>query len=154
MGRMSPRPAPEHLRAWRALLVAHRRLVDRLAQELEEARQLPLTWYDVLVHLAEEPQRRLRMSDLAGRVLLSQSGLTRLVDRMADAGLVTRERCPTDRRGTFVVPTPRGLSTLEAAAPGHLAGVATHFAEHLDEREAALLGDVLERIAGALDAPA
>lgn len=143
---------PTRLAAWRAFLQAHRRLVDRLAAELAEAHDLPLTWYDVLVNLQEAGDRRLRMTDLADRVLLSQSGLTRLVDRMAAAGLVDRQRCSEDRRGVYVGLTHAGYARLREAAPVHVAGVAAHFGDLLDAHEAAVLSAALERITSALEA--
>lgn len=140
----------ERLAAWRAFLTAHRRLVDRLTAELDAEQGMPLTWYDVLVNLHEAEGQRLRMAELADRVLLSQSGLTRLVDRMAGEGLVERERCPTDRRGMFVVLRTEGRAALVAAAPGHLDGVARHFGSRLDDAEVHLLREALERVADGL----
>jgi DNA-binding MarR family transcriptional regulator len=140
----------DRLAAWRAFLTAHRHLVDRLAAELAEDQDLPLAWYDVLVNLDEADGDRLRMADLADRILLSQSGLTRLVDRMGGAGFVSREQCPTDRRGTFVVLTPEGRAALHRAAPVHLSGVAAHFGDLLSDEEARVLRDALDRVAGTL----
>ncbi|MDX1622228.1 MAG: MarR family transcriptional regulator [Nitriliruptorales bacterium] len=148
---LSPALDATRLRAWRRFLEAHAALIGVLEHELREQEDLPLAWYDVLVHLAEAPDDRLRMQDLADAVLLSKSGLTRLVDRMEGDGLVERQACKTDRRGTFAVLTPRGRKTLREAAPAHLDGVATHFGEHLSESEAELLAEVLERILGSLD---
>ncbi len=82
---------------------------------------------------------RLRMQDLAERVLFSRSGLTRLVDRMVGAGYVTRERCEDDRRGTFAVLTPAGAKSLRDASGVHLRGVQEHFARHLDDDDVAAL---------------
>ena len=87
---------------------------------------LPLPSYDVLVQLSEAPGRRLRMTELADRVLLSRSGLTRLVDRLARDGLVERQACPDDARGTLAVLTDAGLERLRTAWPTHLRGVAAH----------------------------
>lgn len=140
----------DRMGAWQAFLRAHRRLLDQLAGELAEARDLPLTWYDVLVNVAGAPQGRIRMSELADGVLLSQSGLTRLVDRMVGAGLVDRVPCPTDRRGLLVVLTPEGRAALRDAAPVHLSGVARHFGAHLDDEEAVVLRAALERVVAAL----
>ena len=95
------------LAAWRAFLDAHAALVAVLERELLEERDLPLTFYDVLVQLSEAGGR-MRMSDLAGSLLLSRSGVTRLVDRMADAGYVAREACASDGRGFYAVLTPAG----------------------------------------------
>lgn len=139
------------LRAWRSFLEAHAALVGVLEDELQEREDLDLTWYDVLVQLHEAEDHRLRMQELADAVLLSKSGLTRLVDRMERSGLVRREACPTDRRGTFAVLTGSGLATLRRTAPAHLRGVSEHFAQHLTPEEATILEQVFGRILGALD---
>lgn len=135
--------------AWRSFLIAHARVTDALAVELEAERDLPLTWYDVLVQLSEAPENKLRMQDLARAVLLSKSGLTRLVDRMAHAGLVTREPCLDDRRGTFVCLSPAGRERLDDASPIHLRGIAQHFTDHLSEADARMLHALLGRIVQA-----
>lgn len=140
---------PAQLAAWRAFLEAHALTVDNLARELRETEGLPLAWYDVLVQLQESPGGRLRMQDLADAVLLSKSGVTRLVDRMERAGLVERARCTDDRRGTFAALTPAGRQRLRDTAPTHLRGVAEHFAGLLDDAEAAVLERLLLRIAEA-----
>lgn len=141
-------PAPQ-LAAWRALLDAHARTTEVLARELRDEAGLPLAWYDVLLQLQESPERRLRMQELADKVLLSKSGLTRLVDRMEREGLVTRSACPSDRRGTFAELTPAGKDRLRATAPTHLRGVRQHVADLLDDDEAATLERLLRRIADA-----
>lgn len=143
---MPARPDPQRLEAWRAFLRAHAVLTDTLDRELQAERDLPLAWYDVLLNLTEAPDHRLRMRDLADRVLLSRSGLTRLVDRMATAGLVSREPDPDDRRGTLACLTDTGLHTLRRAAPVHLRGVQQHFARYLRDDEVAVVRDALERI--------
>jgi DNA-binding MarR family transcriptional regulator len=137
------------MRAWRAFLVAHARVTDTLATELEAETKLPLTWYDVLVQLSEADENKLRMQDLARAVLLSKSGLTRLVDRMASEGLVTREPCLDDRRGTFVCLSPAGRNRLDGASPTHLRGIAEHFTSYLTEAEAKTLHALLDRIVQA-----
>lgn len=140
------------LGAWRALLESHARVVELLAAELRDTHDLPLTWYDVLLQLHEASDRRLRMQELADRVLLSKSGLTRLVDRMEKAGLVARSACPSDRRGTFAELTPAGRSRLRETAPTHLQGIINHVADLLDDEEAATLEHLLRRLADAADA--
>jgi DNA-binding MarR family transcriptional regulator len=124
-------------------------VVRELERELLAAADLPLAWYDVLLQLAEAPERRLRMAELADRVLLSRSGLTRLVDRIAAAGLVRRERSREDARGTFTVLTDRGLERLRAAAPVHLAGISRHWLSNFDEAELRQLGDLLGRLSAS-----
>lgn len=137
--------------AWRGFLEAHRRVTDVLETELRQHEDLPLAWYDVLVHLSESPTRSLRMQELADAILLSKSGLTRLVDRMQDHGLVERAPCPEDRRGIMAVLTEDGLARLRDAASTHVAGVRTHFADLLRPGEAAILSQALTRIAQAAD---
>src|SRR6476469_4011332 len=114
---------------WRTFLRAHAQAMRELERELAEA-GLPIGWYDVLLQLAEAPERRLRMADLADRVLLSRSGLTRLIDRLQADGLVRREPSPEDARGTFTVLTDTGMARLRAAAPVHLAGISRHWLSH------------------------
>ena len=126
----------KRLEAWRDFLLGYRLIIDRLEDELVSERDLPLAWYDVLVQLAAAPGLRLTMKDLAASVLLSASGLTRLVDRLEERKLVARQRCPDDRRKWFVVLTQTGLKELRAAAPVHLRGIGEHFGRHLSEAEA------------------
>lgn len=135
--------------AWRAFLESHARVIAKLEHELERERGLPLTWYDVLVQLNEAAGGRLRMSELAEAVLISRSGLTRLVDRMAKAGLVERLPCPEDRRGTHVALTEAGRAKLAGAAPVHLRGIQQHFARYLSDEEAEELCGMFARIIAA-----
>lgn len=135
--------------AWRAFLTAHARITEILESELQQERDLPLSWYDVLVQLSEAEGCKLRMTDLAGAVLLSKSGLTRLVDRMCAAGLVDRAADESDRRGRWVSLTAAGRARLRAAAPIHLRGVAEHFTAHLTQEQAEVLAQALTAIAEA-----
>lgn len=121
--------------AWRAFLRAHASVVRKLERDLLNETGMPLGWYDVLVQLAEAPERRLRMADLADRVLLSRSGLTRLIDRMEADGLVVREPYPGDARGLYTVLTPAGYQRLREAAPTHLAGVQAYWLSRFSDRE-------------------
>jgi DNA-binding MarR family transcriptional regulator len=146
---MLVRPDAAHLAAWRSLLETHAAVTELLERELVEERGLPLSRYDVLLNLAEAPEGRLRMEELAQSVLLSKSGLSRLVDRMEEAGLVRREQCSSDRRGKFAVLTDQGRSALRRAAPVHLRGIQQHFARHLDQDQARVLTDALTRIRDA-----
>ena len=149
-----PRIPTERLQAWRAFLEAHARVTEVLGRELRERVQLPLGWYDVLVHLQEADDHRLRMQELADAVLLSKSGLTRLVDRMESEGLVQRAACPDDRRGTFAELTPQGFELLRSTAPTHLQGVAEHFTSLLDDDEVEVVARALRRIADRAREPA
>ena len=134
---------------WREFLEAHAVVVGVLEAELDAERALPLAWYDVLVSLSEAPDRRLRMQDLASRVLFSRSGLTRLLDRMAAAGLVKRERCDDDRRGTFAVLTAAGGRRLRDASGVHLRGVREHFDRHLTDTDVRALHHALRKVLDA-----
>lgn len=147
----APRLAPAQLRAWRCFLEAHAAVVDVLERELRDEEDLPLSWYDVLVHLSEAEDRALRMQELAEAILLSRSGLTRLIDRMEGEGLVERQACPTDRRGTLARLTDLGAERLRRTAPTHARGVQRHFADHLSEDEVEVLARALGRITDALE---
>jgi len=142
------RPSTGELVAWRTFLRAHAQLTRRLEAELLAEHDLPLPSYDVLLQLAEAPGGRLRMTELADRVLLSRSGLTRLVDRLAREGLVQRQACPQDARGTHAVLTGAGRERLRAAAPTHLRGIAEHVTGKLDPAEVATLTALLGRLTG------
>lgn len=132
--------------AWRRFLRAHAQVTRRLESDLLAEHRLPLASYDVLVQLVEAPERRLRMSELAERVLLSRSGLTRLVDRLEREGLVRREPCADDARGLFTVVTDQGVARLRAASAAHLRGVADYAVGRLDDDEAATLAELLARM--------
>jgi DNA-binding MarR family transcriptional regulator len=108
---------------WRRLLSVDCRLRERLDQEVRTGAGLTLGEYEVLVHLSEASGRALRMSDLAGRLLLSRSGLTRRVDGLVRAGLVVRRPCEDDGRGALAALTPTGLARLEQAASVHVASI-------------------------------
>jgi DNA-binding MarR family transcriptional regulator len=134
-------------RSWRALLGSCSRLMSRLDTELQSAQQMSLADYEVLVHLSEAEGGMLRMSDLAERLLLSPSGLTRRLDRLVSAGLVARVRCSTDRRGSCARLTPAGRRRLQKAAPDHVDQVRKHFVDRLSRHQLASLVDALEKIA-------
>ncbi|MGZ6827275.1 MAG: MarR family winged helix-turn-helix transcriptional regulator [Mycobacteriales bacterium] len=134
------------LGAWRSFLRAHAQVTRALEAELVAEHDLPLPSYEVLLHLAEAPGRRLRMTELADRVLLSRSGLTRLVDRLGREGLVERAACPNDARGTHAVLTDAGLERLRAAAPTHLRGVAEHVTSRLTDEETAQLRHLMGKL--------
>jgi DNA-binding MarR family transcriptional regulator len=139
-----------HLAAWRAFINAHASVIDRIEDELAREGQMPLTWYDVLVALAEAEGGRLRMNDLARKVVvLSRSGVTRLADRLEAEGLLRRERTATDRRGAYAVITPKGQEALDRARPVYARGIAGHFASRLSDEEVRTLTAALERIDAA-----
>ena len=136
----------DELLAWRNFLRAHATVVRALESELMAEHDLPLASYDVLVQLSEAPDRRLRMTELAERVLLSRSGLTRLADRLEREGLLHREPCPSDARGTLAVLTDAGLARLHAAWPTHLRGVQEHVTQRLTAQEIAQLSVLLGKL--------
>lgn len=132
--------------SWQAFLRTYATVMRQLEREMEEEQALPLTWYDILAFLDRAPKCRMRMQDLAESVLLSRSGLTRLLDRMADEGLVDRVPCEEDRRGTYAVITDAGRARLTSAVPGHLQGIEEHFLRHLEPGDLKVLGDVLNKV--------
>ena len=136
------------LTAWRAFLRAHATIVRALEAELLAEHDLPLASYDVLVQLSEAPGQRLRMTELADRVLLSRSGLTRLADRLEREGLLRREACESDARGTLAVLTDAGLDRLRSAWPTHRRGVEEHVLRRLSPDEVVVLGSLLGKLVG------
>jgi DNA-binding MarR family transcriptional regulator len=149
---MTSRSSSSKIAAWRSFLEAHAALVGVLEEELERAQHLPLTWYDVLVQLSSAPSGKLRMQELARRVLLSKSGITRLCMRMEEAGLLERQPCPQDQRGTLAALTPAGVAALRRASPVHLQGIEDHFAHLVSEEEAQVLQTVFGRVLAARSA--
>jgi DNA-binding MarR family transcriptional regulator len=125
------RPDTDELAAWRGFLRSHATVTRSLERELLATHQLSLAAYDVLVQLAEAPGRELRMTDLADAVLLSRSGVTRLVERMERTGLVSRCRSASDGRGVVAGLTDAGLRRLRAASGTHLDGIVRHFVDRL-----------------------
>jgi len=144
---------PADLTAWRTFLRAHATVVRRLEAELVAEHDLPLASYDVLVQLSEATDRRLRMTELADRVLLSRSGLTRLADRLEREGLIERKACPSDARGTLAVLTPAGLARLRVAWPTHLRGVAEHVTGRLSAAELVRLRELLTKLLDEPESP-
>jgi DNA-binding MarR family transcriptional regulator len=132
--------------AWKGLVHTTTGLLAVLDNELQAAHGLTLGDYEVLVHLSEEPGRAIRMSELAARLHLSPSGMTRRIDGLVKNGFVERRPCPNDRRGSNAVLTPLGLKALGTAAPTHLRGVREYFIDRLDERQLAELASALSRI--------
>jgi DNA-binding MarR family transcriptional regulator len=132
--------------AWVGFLRAHHALVAELDDELRREHDLPLTSFDVLVQLDRAPDRQLRMSELADAVLLSRSGLTRLVERLEAKGLLERRECTEDARGAYAVLTDKGRDRLDEARGTHIAGVRERFLERFDDRELRSLGDLWQRV--------
>ena len=140
----------DELAAWRGFLRVHARITRVLDAELVAAHRLPLSSYEVLLFLEDAPDGRLRMAELADSVLLSRSGLTRLVDRLEEGGLVRRETCPSDLRGFNAVLTDEGRAALLEARKTHLSGVRRRFLSHFTVEEQRVMGEWFDRIlAGA-----
>ena len=128
------------------MLRAHAELVKALDAELMREHDLPLSSYEVLLFLNESDEGRMRMSELADSVLLSRSGLTRLVDRLERDGLLTRERCESDARGLFAEITDEGRSTFAAARSTHLDGVRRLFLDRFTRDELRALGGLWQKL--------
>jgi DNA-binding MarR family transcriptional regulator len=133
-------------RSWRALIGVTTGVLAVLDAELRAEHGLSLGEYEVLARLSDEPEHSLRMTDLAGRLRLSPSGITRRIDGLVRAGLVERRQCPSDRRGSNAVLTDAGMKRLREAAPAHVRGVRAHFIDQLSERELANLASALSNI--------
>ncbi|MFI0483788.1 MarR family winged helix-turn-helix transcriptional regulator [Actinomadura sp. 9N215] len=132
---------------WRTMLRAQARISRRLQADLLAGHDLALGSYEVLMHLGEAPAGRLRMNDLADRVLLSRSGLTRLVDRLQREGLVVRQSCTSDARGLYAVLTGAGRARLAEATPTYRQGVRDYVLSRLDEPDLRALGAILDKLA-------
>jgi DNA-binding MarR family transcriptional regulator len=150
--RTAPDEAPvllnrEELGAWRGLLRVHAGMTKALDAELVREHGLGLSSYEVLLFLADAPDGRLRMSELAEGVLLSRSGLTRLVDRMERDGLLRRERCEDDARGYHALITDKGRELFGRARRTHLDGVRERFLSHLSPDELRTLARLWEKVA-------
>jgi DNA-binding MarR family transcriptional regulator len=133
------------LAAWRGMLQVHAQVTRALDAQMRAEHGLSVSAYEVLMFLADAPEHRLRMSEIADRVLLSRSGCTRLVDRLATLGYVTRSAAESDGRGAFAQLTDAGLETFQAAQRTHRAGVRAYFLDHLDATHTTALGDVWRR---------
>jgi DNA-binding MarR family transcriptional regulator len=128
------------------MLRVHAALLHDLDADLSAAHGLSLRSYEVLLFLEDAPRKRLRMTDLSRSVLLSASGVSRLVDRLERKGYVARERCADDGRGYFAVLTAAGGAKLREARATHLAGVRRLFLERFDVADLVRLADYWERV--------
>ena len=151
----TPRPnrRDAQLSPWRAFLRAHARVARRLDEDLRTRHGLSLQEYETLLHLAEASDRRLRMGRLADSLLLSKSGVTRLVDRLVEDGLVERCSCTSDARGAEAQLTPTGLERLRAAAPTHLAGIRDHFLAAIQSADLPVVERAMDSISDRLCTP-
>jgi len=148
--RNPPAPlTPDEELAWRALARAVLVIPKVLDGELLQAQGLGLTEYSVLMNLSEQPGRSMRMSELANAVMISVSGLTRVVERLTRQGLAERVKAGTDGRGQLAVLTPAGFARLEQAYPIHLAGVRKHVMDHLAALDLSAFAEAMSGIAAA-----
>jgi DNA-binding MarR family transcriptional regulator len=143
---------PAEMACWRAFIESSQLLMTQLEDDLRETSELTFADYHVLVLLSEAPQQRLRMGELAGKLIFSPSRLTYHIGTMERRGLVVREPCPEDRRGSQAVLTATGLLALRDAAPHHLRSVRTNFVDDLDDAEIAVLTKAFERLGERLRA--
>jgi DNA-binding MarR family transcriptional regulator len=135
--------------AWQSIRSTHQILSDRIGQELSEAGLPELSWHDVLARLSESPEP-LRPKDLLCRVGVTKSGLTRLLDRIETAGLIERQRCPSDRRGTWLAMTSDGAETLAAMKPIRDRAFAEHLSAVLTPEEAEYVSVALGRVSASV----
>ena len=134
------------MRVWRGWLRAVSQVDQQLTQGLKSNADMTMDDYEVLTNLSDADDHRLRMSELSGQLLHSNSRLTQRIDRLERRGFVCREKCPEDRRGTFACLTPAGFAALEAAAPQHLVDVRTALVDNIEPDELEVLARVFERI--------
>ena len=138
--------------AWKGILFAHSKVVRALETDLLSYADLPLNWLDVMNRLNEQPDRRLRVHELAERSLFTRSGLTRLVDRIEEAGFVEREHSRHDRRGVYVILTDSGAAKLESLWPDFTASIQHHFGHHLDRDDITAIIAATDKIISSNDA--
>ena len=139
-------PEDDVVAPWRWLLLAHAAALRAIEADMAERGLIPLPWYDVLLELNAAPGRRLRMTELGDRVVLSRSRVSRIVDELVGAGLVERTANPDDGRSSLARITERGRAELRRAAPHDLAGIDEHFASLLEPDERRVLAVALERV--------
>lgn len=136
---------PAEMKAWRSYIIASRRLLEVLDNDLE-GHDLSIPDYEILAQLSDAPDRQMRMSELASITLLSRSRLSHRMKVMEKAGWVKREACPTDKRGLFATMTPKGWRAIVAAAPDHVASVRSRFLDHLSNQDQEVLAEIFSRV--------
>ncbi|WNM36201.1 MarR family transcriptional regulator [Streptomyces sp. Li-HN-5-11] len=142
--------SPEEQRAWRAYIAAALLLEDAIDRQLQQEAGMPHMYYSILSTLSESPEHRLRMTDLAERLKITRSRLTYAVTRLEKDGLLRREECQWDKRGSIAVLTDEGMAVLERAAPGHVETVRVHLFDHLAPHQVAQLEEIFTGVARAL----
>jgi DNA-binding MarR family transcriptional regulator len=141
------REDPKFIDAWGYLLRLQSQVVARIEEDLKRRGEISLTWYDVLLTLEKASENRLRMSEIADRIVLSRSALTRSVDKLAAGGYLRREPCRHDERGAYAVLTKKGARALARARPVYWAGIEKYFAGGLTTADISNLERLLEKIA-------
>lgn len=141
----------EQQRLWRSILAFNRLLPFELNRQLQTSHQLSFNDYDILVHLSEAPGYRLRMSQLAEATLSSRSQLSHQIRRLEERGLIQRQLCTTDRRGSFAELTKAGLDCIVQAAPKHVAGVRDLIVNTLTQDEFDTLGVICRKMVSHLE---
>ncbi len=139
-------PRDPRLGPWRAFLTAHALVTRRLDDDLRSEQGMTLAEYGALLHIAEAPGRRLRMNQLADSILLSRSGVTRLIDRLEADGLVERSHCSSDGRGAEAVLTATGIARLRTASRTHLRGIETYFIGPMATDDLDAVADACQKI--------
>jgi len=132
-------------RMWRSFRATYVTITEQIERDLEQAGLPPLIWYSVLWTLERAPDQEMRLHELADEVFLSRSNITRLIDRLEDAGLLCRRRCPNDRRGAYAAITPEGLAMRKQMWAVYAEGIASYFVDHLSEEEVQVLESVFDR---------
>ena len=135
--------------AWQAVLRAQNRALRAIEQDLHDQGLIPLSWYDVLLELNAAPSRQLRMQDLAARVVLSRTRVSRLVSELERVGYIERVPDPDDGRATLARITPEGRAARRQAAPAYLAGIEKHFSRHLTAAQQDAVAKGLQRVVDA-----
>lgn len=139
------------LDAWRMYLVTSHLLERRVEEQLKADAGLTHGQYEILVHLSEAPEHRIRMTELARRTVISKSALTYQISQLEKAGLVARESCATDERGVLAVLTEHGMSTLKRIAPGHVEVVREYLVDQLSGNDLAALAEIMAKVKARLE---
>ena len=134
------------LDAWRGLLFAYAKVVRALEADMLEQHGLPITWFDLLSRLRQAPDQRLRMHQLEEASVFTRSGITRLADRLEEAGLVRRERSAEDRRGVYLAITAAGNNTIDEVWPDHALSIQEHFGQYLDREDAESIRTATDKV--------
>ena len=143
---MNESPNERELNIWGTYLAATVRIMERLDNELQQRSHISITDYEILDTLTKIADKKIRMSDLATKVLVSRSRLTYRVDRLVKVGYLEREECSDDRRGLWAILTEKGEHAHAEAKPGHESDIQNWFFDHLNETELVVLERVMTSI--------